>query len=292
MKHVLAALLLTACGVVQAQAPFLWTIERGGARHFLAGSIHLLPDGPGVPPAIDRAYAAAAGLVFESDLAALAAPERQADLLRQAAAPAGGLQRELGERDYARLQAQVEGLGLPPTLCDAFKAWFCALSLEVLQFQQAGFRADLGVDQQLHARAVAHGKPVGWLETPDEHLALFHRMPAELSRKFLLATLDELDDADGPQELLRIWRSGDLAALDRLTAEFKREHPDAYDRLLAARNRAWAQRLPGLLKGKPQLVVVGAAHLAGPDALPGLLQKAGWKVQATGPAPSAAGPAR
>ena len=49
--------------------------------------------------------------------------------------------------------------------------------------------------------------------------------------------------------------------------------------LLIGRNRAWTDRLIGMTqKGQRPFVAVGAAHLAGPDGLPALLEARGFRV--------------
>ncbi|HUP91982.1 MAG TPA: TraB/GumN family protein [Solimonas sp.] len=280
------ALLLSLAALAapaEPPAPFLWQVQApgGGAVHWLMGSIHLLPDSAQpLPPALVAAYQASAGLILESDLAALGSPEVQLNLLMQAASehPAG-IKAEMPPPDYARLQAQAAELGMPMNLCDNFKPWFCAMSLEVFSFQHEGFRPELGVDQQFYERAGRDGKPVAWLEEPKEHLALFYDMPPVLSQEFLAATLAELGQPTSmPQELLRIWRGNDQAALAGIARALKDDHPQTYQRLLAGRNRLWAGRLQTMLGAEPQLVIVGAAHLAGPDSLPALLQRSGFQV--------------
>ena len=56
--------------------------------------------------------------------------------------------------------------------------------------------------------------------------------------------------------------------------------PELYERLLVERNRNWVAPVEACLKQKTAcFVVVGAAHLVGPDSLVALLQKKGYKVE-------------
>lgn len=282
---VLALLALPA--EAQSPAPFLWQISSAGTTHYLLGSVHMLPASAyPLPPALERAYQAAEVVVLESDLAALSAPELQASLL-QAALSADGLRAEIDASTYARLGTQARRLGLPPEICDAFRAWFCALTLEIAGFQQAGFAPEHGIDQHFHARTGADGKTVAWLEAPDEHLALFTRMPAALGPAFLQATLDGIADPQAtPEALVRAWRDGDTAFLAARVDELRSAHPQAYARLLADRNRAWVPRLDARLREpQPLLAIVGAAHLVGPDSLLRLLRERGFAVRAVASSP-------
>lgn len=270
---------LLAAVAQAADAPFLWEVQGAKAKHYLMGSVHLLPDfAYPLPPALDAAYAAADILMFESDLAELAAPQTQMQMLVLANAP-GGLKAQIGASLYQRVQAHATRLGLPDTVCDSFKAWFCALTLEALNFQQSGYRSDLGLDQHYFTRAGSERKSVLWLEEPAAHLKLFTAMPDSLSVQMLAAMLDEESRGGSPQELLRAWQDNDTQAMEKLTREFRQRQPQLYERLLAARNRAWMERLAELFGGSSSgLVIVGAAHLVGSDGLVAQLRARGYAV--------------
>jgi uncharacterized protein YbaP (TraB family) len=284
----LLALLLPAAEA--ADAPFLWTVQgpHEGARHFLLGSMHLLPKSAHpLPAALESAYKSAQGIVLESDLAALSSPELQSQLL--AAARGTELQKQLPAPLYAQLQQRAATLGMPMELCGTFKPWFCALTLEVFSFQHAGFRADLGIDQHFFALAGKDNKPVRWLESPEAHLALFMEMPEPLSEQFLAETLEEQNEpGQRPEDMLALWRDADVAALEKASQEMRQRHPKAYERLLAGRNHAWLPRLLLICdEAAPQLIIVGAAHLVGPDGVVQLLRDQGYRVEPVG-SPAAA----
>lgn len=278
-----------------AEAPFLWQVKVGEGSHMLLGSVHLLPKAAHpLPVGLEQAYEHADTLVFESDLGALDAPEMQREVL--AAARGEGLRKEIPPAMYERVQAQARAYGLPDNVCEPYAAWFCAMTLEIFGFQHQGFDAALGLDQHFYARAAADNKTVAWLEAPTEHMKLFTGMDAELGRSFLAATLDEEGDPEQqPAALLQAWQTGDTGYVEQLDLEMKRDYPGLYERLLAARNRAW---LPGLVSrmklAQPQLIIVGAAHLVGPDGLVQALRLRGFEVRrlsGPGAAPAAAEPA-
>jgi len=283
---------LPALAAAAAEAPFLWQIEGAKARHYLLGSLHLLPESAGaLPPALEQAYAQSQELVFESDIAALSSPELQLRWLLAGKAEKP-LKAALPAALHERLAQRAAEVAMPMAMCEPYRPWFCALTLEIYEFQHAGFRPELGLDQQLFQRALGAAKPLHWLEDPGAHLALFSGMSDSESEQFLAATIEQLDETVGsPAELLRIWQSGDAAQLEKLIAEFRERSPAVYERLLLARNRAWLARLQPLLDSdRSQLVVVGAAHLYGPDGLVALLQRGGYRLQAA--AVPAAAPAK
>lgn len=283
MRRLALVVLLLASLAARAAgpAPFLWQVQGDKAVHYLLGSVHMLPPSAHpLPAALDEAYAATRGLVLEADLQELASPQFQGRLLGAALDDRpGGLKSSIGDKLYGRLQARAAELGAPGPICDAFQAWFCAVTLELLGLQAAGFTPELGIDQHYYSRALEDGRKVLGLEQAEEQVMLFIGLSEPMSVAMLAATLDELTaDSRDPDELLRMWRAGDMAAMAKMLDELRTRYPKIYARLLADRNRAWIPQLLPLLAGEtPQLVIVGAAHFPGPDGLLALLKAQGFK---------------
>jgi uncharacterized protein len=274
---------LSVCAPAQAdaEAPFLWQVHGPKTTHYLLGSVHLLPEeSVDLPSGIADAYDAADGLVFETDIGAIEQPQVSIAMLAAARSP-HGLKSEIGERMYAQLLKQAARIGMPVSACDPFRAWFCAMTLEVFSYRKAGFSGGNGIDKQLYSRAHEDDKAMRWLEQPAAHIGLFTGMSEGLSREFLASAVDDSDNdaGDDPAELLRAWKENDTGAIETLDRQLKAGYPGVYQHLLAQRNRDWMPLLKRLLDGaEPQLVVVGAAHLVGPDGLIVLLRARGYKV--------------
>lgn len=264
-------------------APFLWEVRGAKATHWMMGSVHLLPAAAHpLPGALEKAYADSRALVLEADLADLSDPDLQGRMLQAAREErSGGLEASIGKTLYRKLQKRAAQLGMPTPVCADFRAWFCALTLELYPLQQAQFSVDYGVDQYFFNRAQEDGRPIVGLETAQEQIELFTRMPEALSKQVLAATLDETTyTSQTPEELYRIWRAGDAAALEKLMKEMRQRYPDLYGRLLLARNRAWVPKLvERFAADQPQLVIVGAAHFVGPEGLLALLKARGLEVR-------------
>lgn len=260
-------------------APFLWEVQGAKARHFLLGSVHLLPPtAHPLPPMLEQAYDATQALLFEADLADLATPEVQGRMLGAAREDRpGGLKARIGKPLYAKLQKRAAALGMPTPVCEEFRAWFCALALELYPLQQAQFTMEHGLDNYFFARATDDGRAIGGLETAEFQVGLFATMSDALAKQLLAATLQETTyTAQAPRELYRIWRANDLAMLDKLIKDLRHRYPELNQLLLTGRNRAWLPRLVEAFKGEvPHLVVVGAAHFVGPDGLLALLKAQG-----------------
>jgi len=287
-----------------ASAPFTWTVqrpadpqnpERAPVVHRLVGSVHLLPQSAyPLPSGLQAAYAETAGLILETDPSALEEPEFQKRFLEAARAPAG-LRSTIEPVLYQQLLQRTAQLRLPETFCDAFRAWFCALSVELYQLQSHGVSGQLGLDRHFYARALRDERGVRWLEEPGQQLAIFSTMNDAQSQQFLAATLQGMGEIGGdPVELVHQWRNNDQAAMERVVTDMRRQYPEPYERLLASRNRAWVPRLEALFgESRPLMVVVGAAHLLGLDGVPTRLTARGWIVtplMGTEPAPSVAAP--
>lgn len=281
---VLALLLgswLAAAPAADSKAPFLWQIQGPKATHFLLGSVHLQPrSSPALPDAIVQAYSQAHGLVFESDLGALRSRSTQLEFASRGRAGPGGLEGEIGTDQYAQTRTELKKLGLQPGACDAMRAWWCGMTVELLQWKHAGFDGAQGIDERLYAGALRDRKQIRWFEPPAEHLGLFTDMPAALSKQFLRSSLDDENGAlDSPQALYRAWRTDDTAAIASLVTDMQKRYPAVYERLLAARNRAWMPTLTALLdEPQTQLIVVGAAHCVGPAGLVVALRAKGYVV--------------
>lgn len=285
MNRLLLALLFALCApraAAASEAPFLWQVQGAQATHYLLGSVHLLPQSVyPLPAALDRAYAQTRALVLETDPAALAAPETQFRMLNEGIAQQG-LAGEIAPALHARVQRHAQAAGMPATLCDRFKAWFCALTLGVMEFQRAGMDPGFGLDQHFYRRALDDARTIGWLEDPQLQLGLFAGMDADMAEQFLASALDDLAQPElQPQALVELWRRNDTARLAALIDATSREFPATHARLLADRNRAWMAPIIERLQGAtPQLFVMGAAHLVGRDSVVALLRARGYAVQA------------
>ncbi|MDZ4079269.1 TraB/GumN family protein [Hydrocarboniphaga sp.] len=267
-------------------APFSWIVESAPdgkpVRHYLIGSVHVLPESAyPLPQGLEQAYANAEGLVLETDPAVLQEADFQKRMLDAARAPAG-LKSTIPPELYTQLQQRARAAKLPMTLCDPFKAWFCALSLELFSLQTQGISGDFGLDRYFYERSVNDDRPVSWLESPESQLSLFTQMGDPLSAQFLASTVAELGATDRSSTyLIKQWQNDDRAGMEQVVIEMKRDYPLTYEHLLGERNRAWIAPLEVLLRGpQTQLIVVGSAHLVGPDGVPALLEARGWKIKA------------
>src|SRR5262249_53632255 len=125
------------------------------------------------------------------------------------------------------------------------------------------------------------GKAIQGLETVEYQISRFDEMPMELQDHLLAETLRDIDtERANMSKLIDSWRAGDSAAVERIVLKDLQQEPVLYQRLLVERNRNWMPKIDALLTHSGQaMVVVGAAHLVGPDGLLAMLKAKGYTVE-------------
>ncbi len=259
----------------------MWTIRDQDSTIVLFGSVHLLPgDLDWRPAGLDAALAEADDLWFETPT------DGSGDMaVRQLAIQRGLMPADQGLLDRlspeGRRRAKIIGtrLGYPPATLDRFRPWLADLSLSVAAVAQRGAAAGSGVERVLAQAAPSARRR--YLETPAEQIGFF----ADASEADQLASLEETlrqleEEPELFDQLLRAWLAGDQKTVEALgVTPLRRISPALYDRILADRNRRWADAITERLAGSGEtVIVVGAGHLAGPDSVPTLLRARGVAV--------------
>jgi uncharacterized protein len=281
---VLLAVVLLAQHSAQADArSFMWKATGRQGVVYLVGSVHLLTkDFYPLNAAMDAAYKDSDLLVEEVDMADMLAPGAQMTLLsRGLLSGEQSLEKVLTPSTYALLSKRLADVGAPIEALKRMKPWMIALTLEAMEWQKAGFDADLGLDKHFYDQATGDGKPVQGLETIEYQIARFDDMPMELQDHLLAETIKGIDtEQANMSKLMDAWRSGDAPSVERIVLKDLQSEPQLYQRLLVERNRNWLPKLDALFSRKGHaLVVVGAAHLVGPDGLLAMLKSKGYTVE-------------
>ena len=258
-----------------------WKAARGGGVVYLIGSVHMLTsDFYPLAPALDNAFKDSDLLVEEADLNEMLSPNTQFSMLSKGMLPAGQTIDKVVSPSTMALINQHTGGVLPIEALQQFKPWFLAMTLEAMEWQSAGFDASLGLDKHFFDRAQTEGKTVQGLETTDFQISLFDNMTRDQQERFLAETLKSVDDEKASvTKLTGAWKAGDVATIERLVMADVKSDPVVYDRLLVARNRNWLPKIEALFsRPRHAFVVVGAAHLVGPDGLVAMLRAKGYQV--------------
>lgn len=282
---VLSWLLLVPGG--RAEQPprhFLWRVTSGGgAVAYLLGSLHVLTrDFYPLAPEIERAFAASKVLVEEVNLDEASDPAALVPVMAKAVfADGSSLEQAVSPGTFADVRARAEKAGVPLQLLQRMKPWMAAVALTVPVLQAAGFDPGLGIDRHFFDRARGRGMERRALEGMAFQLDRFNELSPALQEQLLRTTLAELDtQVAHVKDLAAAWASGNTAVLERLLLPTMRESPELYRRLLVERNHNWIPAIDACLEQDARcFIVVGAAHLVGPDGLPTLLERRGYRVE-------------
>lgn len=293
----LAALLLFSCAgkpdaLVEETAPashFFWTIsddtsEDGGIIHIF-GSIHFaLPEVYPLPEPVYTSFDQSELLFLEIDLA-----EADAEAVA-AAQPLMGyddgsqLNDYLNDEEEALISAALGRMSIPLEMVQQYKPWVIESMLIAGIADQQGIKAEHGIDYHFSARAAEQNIPVQGLETLEQQLLMLGSLDTHTQAAELVMTAESYQDIGTYlNELISIWMDGDAPAMESLLLDAFLESPELepyYEVMLAERNRAWVEILKNrIAEAGTSFVVVGTAHLVGPENVIQLMQEAGYRVE-------------
>lgn len=280
--------LAAGCASGTPSTPAIWKVSDADNSVYLLGSFHALKaeDYP-LSATVLAAYADAERLAFEVAPEELQSPELPAKMQQAALLPPGqNLQPLLTQTAWQQLQVwSRSNPAFPIASLNRMEPWFVAILVVNTQAKSQGFEPGLGVDQHFMNAAKPAAKPSIGLEKASQQIALFDGMPAKAQQQLLQEALDAnvSDNIRDLEKLRHLWKTGDVAGLQRETVErMRREYPDLYQSVNADRNRAWLPQVQAMLDDEANddtLVVVGALHLLGEDGLVQLLRKKGYRVE-------------
>ena len=261
---------------------FLWKVEGEGSSAYLLGSLHVLTaDFYPLSATINKAFTESKTLVEEVDIDETNDPMVMMAALAKAMLTNGQtLDQVIATDTFAEVTKRAERAGLPMMAIQRMKPWLVAITLMAPTLQAAGFKPELGIDRHFFDRAKDSGMKREALETMAYQLDRFDSLSPKLQEELLKTTMEDLDkEVEGVKELAQAWTFGNVAEMEKLTLLTMKEAPELYQSLLVERNHNWIPHVEKCLKEKAGcFIVVGAAHLVGPDGLPALLAKKGYKV--------------
>ena len=278
-----AAALATLSTLAAAGHSFLWKVTGKGGVVYLVGSVHLLPkDFYPLNPLLETAYKDSDLLVEEVDLAEMMAPEMQLSLLTRGQLPSSdSLDKILSPSTMELLKKRLDTLGALSQPLMRLRPWLLALMIDSLEWQKQGFDPNFGLDKHFYDQAKEDNKAVKGLETVNDQISIFESMSAQQQDQLLAETLKDIETEQANlNKMIAAWRIGDAAAVEKIVLTDIQKESDLYQRLLVNRNKNWMPRIEELFARKGHaLVVVGAAHLVGPDGLLAMLKAKGYTIE-------------
>jgi len=266
-----------SCASSPAKVPAgssVWKISKGGNTIFLGGSVHILrnEDFP-LPKEFDRAFSRSAMLILETDIGQMTDENIVQYLATQMFLPAGTTLETLLNSDvYGMLKAKCEEYGLPiEGDVSRMKPSIILNILAMLEIQRNGF-VEQGVDAYYFEKAKKARKPVDFLETVQAQIDMILTMGDGYENDFVKYSLYDMDNTENELvPLVSEWKTGGAANTERALLEMREQWPVIYKTLMTDRNAAWLPKIHEYLAaGSPVFIIVGLAHLHGPD---GLLQQ-------------------
>ncbi len=247
------------------------------------GSLHVLtPDYYPMNPRIEEAFASSKVLITEADIDEVNDPSTMMSMMGKALLTDGRTLDQVISADlYKQVVARAESAGLPAAALQRMKPWMVALALTAPALQEQGFRAEHGVDKHFFDRAKKAGNERRALESVAFQFDRMDQMSAADQEAVLRATIEDLDtQKNNLKTMADAWARGETETLEKLLLASMKTSPELYKSMLVDRNASWVSAVETCISQKTScFVVVGAAHLVGPDSLVAMLQKKGYKVE-------------
>ncbi|WP_288344458.1 TraB/GumN family protein [uncultured Pseudoalteromonas sp.] len=261
----------------------VWQVSKGDDYIYIAGSIHILPPKElPLPLEFNQAYKQVDTLVLEADVPAPSDSSAQLTMLKTLSYQAGEtLSSKLTAKVKQQLEEQLNRYGMKLSEFDSFRPFLVSLLMTSLELQKQSLLGE-GVDSYLTKLAKQDDKELAFLETLAFQLHLFKQLGSQDESAFIESQLAQISHYQHHYAaLLDAWRNGDMQAMNTLTIMPLKEHDLlTYNMLIKQRNLTWLSKIERYFTNhQKELVLVGAAHLAGDDSLLGLLKNKGYAIK-------------
>lgn len=271
-----------------------WQAERGNERVVLVGTYHMLDPRTAaqmakVEPLVEaaRTVLVEAGPAEERLLKDHMAKNPDAMLI----ADGPTLPEQLTEAEWATLSDAMRARNIPAFMAAKFQPWYVSMLLGIPPCAMEEMEKK-GLDGQIAASALAHGKLLRALEPYDTVFSLFDHLTPEQQVEMIRLTLPleaqgedyaaTLADAYFAGHAREIWEFMRLSSHDlpgytpeKADAEFAQME----EALMAERNRNWIPVIEDAAARGPVLAAFGALHLSGRDGVLALLEREGFTLK-------------
>ena len=261
---------------------FLWRFTSNTSTLYLAGSLHLLKQGLYPPPTqYEQAFNLSNKLVLEVTTDQISPSEIYAKT--QAAARLTKqryLRESFSAQDYSQLANTAALYGVPLQAFQTYKPAMVYTQLSLMGFIALGYDPDLGVEE--HFSKSKASKDILQLESLDRQLGFLFAQPMATQIAVLMDTVQQFNEIETvASDLVRAWAAGDDATMATLIADQNGASDlikDFSKQLLDQRNEDMSEKIALYLNTEESyFVLVGAAHLAGPNSIIKLLEKNGLR---------------
>ena len=281
-KKSIFLLITITTGFTLAAETSVWKVDTGSSTLYLGGTFHLLrkSDFP-LPQEFNTAYDDSAALVFETDIGRMNDPAIQQLMTTKGLLKDKSLRDVLSPETHNDLEKLCNSVGVPIDNLQGFKPSIVLLTIAMIELQKLGITEE-GVDMHYYLKAKADGKSTAELEAIEEQIEFITSMGEGNEDAFVKHSIKEMETTeDLLPNLIHIWKTGDRSRLKReLIDPMEKDFPELYKTLIGDRNRNWMPQIVRLLKTtETEFVLVGAAHLVGPDGILTTLEKLGYRIE-------------
>lgn len=266
-----------------AKSNIFWEVKsESGATVYLLGSVHLADKSfyP-LPKVIEQSFAKSDYLVTEINLKKIDVVKL---LDKMSYPPNDSLAAHIADTTMNKLVNIFKNMGMNRQIINRFKPAFIIVTLSTMNYSEAGFSADYGIDNYFTNKAGK--KSILELESMETQIDILNMMNKEGEEdKIINGALSQTEDTEGEADsLISAWKSGNLQELERIINKMEEaEYADSKElseALLDNRNIKMTEKIKEYLSDcskKKYFVVVGAAHLIGEKGIVRELEKAGYK---------------
>jgi uncharacterized protein YbaP (TraB family) len=272
---------LIAAGTVFAQSS-VWEIRKNGTVLYLGGSVHVLraEDYP-MPEEFDRAYENSTLLVLETDIDQAADPALMQSMAARMLLPGKETLRTLLSTEvFWLLERRCETFGLPVNQLLKIKPSMVTNMLTMMQLQQLGY-VQPGADMHYLIRAKDDERELSFLESIEFQMDMLFNMGVGYEDEYMRYSLEDMESTETELPLLiDEWKTGAAGDTEAILAEMKEQFPRVYQQIATDRNNAWIPRIEAYLNTEAvEFIIVGLAHLHGPEGLLRQIREAGAQVR-------------
>lgn len=283
LRKIICLSIALFCSELSAKS-FVWHVSDGKHQLYIGGTSHSLPASEfPLPAEFDQAYRQAEKLVFEVDISRMRDPSINSLFLSFIKYQDGRtLNSVLSSESYLQLRNIAAELEVDISSLAPFKPDFVVMKLVNAKLMQLGMVGE-GVDDYFYNKGIKDRKSMGYLATPEQHLAALFSSSDGFEDEWVAWNLDLLESLQEVMpRALAAWRSGNREVLTEMVNEmFDTKIGQIEHRLLLAeRNKRWVEQIDSMMKSQEiEFILVGVMHLAGPSNVLDLLVGRGYKVQ-------------
>jgi len=150
--------------------------------------------------------------------------------------------------------------------------------------KEGKFSPENAIDTYFQKEALAQGKAIGGLETIEFQIRIIFNKSMERQIEELMCLIDNEMTEEMTDKVTKAYYSQDINAIME-AVNMKQDNscdptPEEEAQLIYDRNADWVKKMPAIMRQKPTLFAVGAAHLPGPKGVLTLLRNAGYQIEA------------